>query len=217
MMPPTVRNDCRPSLESAIRHETGHALAAASLGYRIHFLIYGRWTDEFPYGWVGYDGPAPGDRALIWSAGVIAQFLHRFGANASKKEFIRWVDSRDVEALAGINDWINILGKKAHLDVLLTEAALPYFDQTVSLLMPLLHEVEELTGLLRAHPPGFGPYAFDKARKGERISSCDRVLDTVPLLIAHVRNAKARPKHSDLVMRMLASILTKKDALVRSP
>jgi hypothetical protein len=162
-------------IAAVVRHEAGHAIAAYQCGGRASRIVFGTTPRGHHYGRASWEVPPDEHRyLLVLSAGPLALFLHDRPSAQSFRDFLEWVATEDghLKAISGASDWIEIL-RRTHqpkgygIDDFLGRAVEPYFTETWQLLDHSRHQLDGLTDLLLAHPPGLGPRALKRFFAGK--------------------------------------------------
>lgn len=186
-----------PTIDDVLRHEVGHAVMAARLGYRLEFLVFGMLSIGFPYGWAKYEPGQHDDHDIaILSAGTLALYFHDVPGEPSLRTFLNWLGQNEYRAAGGIADWKKILKLagmpiESNLPYYVQNAIVPYFEDTARALYSVLNDIDELTDFARINSPGLGPRALQRHFSGAKVSVLDRWLDRNVVSWAN-RQAKAR-------------------------
>lgn len=171
-------------LEVVARHEAGHAVMAHRCGGSVRRIVLGRRNVGDNYGHAFWTIPDSHRYLLVLTAGSLALFMdacpraHRFAA------FRHWAetDNGRLLAISGGGDWIEILRRTGEpeaygLDDFLERAVRPYFDEAIEALSGARDQLDDLTTLLLAHPPGLGPLALKRFFAGKPQSLWAQRLD----------------------------------------
>ena len=138
-------------------------------------------------------------RLLVLSGGVLALFLHHHATGAAFEEFCDWISDPGgyVLAASGAGDWADILALTHQpegygMDDLVERAVRPYFDEAVGLLAGSTHQLDALTELVVAQPPGVGRRSLRRFFAGRPRSRWADRLDRPSVLWAARAELRAR-------------------------
>ena len=193
-------------LELIARHEVGHAVMAVQCGGYATRIILGRTLSGNPFGracW--FIPPRIESRLLVLSGGALALYLHCRRSGPTFSDFYDWASMLEGNLLAGsgVKDWEEILWRteqpKGHgMEDLVQRAVRPYFDEAIELLMKASDQLDGLTELVVAQPPGLGRRALERFFAGRPRSRWAERLDRPTVLWAAYaeRRARTRPPNS---------------------
>jgi hypothetical protein len=186
-------------IAAVVRHEAGHAIAAYRCGGRASRIVFGTTLRGHHYGRASWEVP-PDEHLylLVLSAGPVALFLHDRPSGRSFHDFLEWVATEEghFKAISGASDWIEILRRthqpKGHgIDDFLERAVKPYFTETWQLLDRSRHQLDGLTDLLLAHPPGLGPRALKRFFAGKSPNLWATRIDRMGVRLASAAEKRA--------------------------
>ncbi len=186
-------------LETVARHEVGHAVMTHRCGGVVRRIILGHTASGEHFGRTFWTLPAtpPDQRALVLSGGVLALYLHQRPSGSTFADFRDWTISLDghVMSASGVGDWSEILRLTNQpdgygMEDFLERAARPYFDEAIGLLAKAADQLDSLTELLVAQPPGIGRRALKRFFAGRPRSRWAERLDRPGVLWA--ANAERR-------------------------
>ncbi|MGH8201641.1 MAG: hypothetical protein ACREVO_14985 [Steroidobacteraceae bacterium] len=184
------------------RHEAGHAIAACRCGGRAGRIVFGTTASGHPYGRAFWEIP-PDDHKylLVLSAGPVALFLHDRPSGRTFWDFLAWVATEDgyLRAISGASDWSEILRRTGQpkgygIHDFLERAVQPYFEETCQLLANSRDQLDALTSLLLAHPPGLGPRALKRFFAGKPSSLWATRIDRIGVRWASAAEKRAADK-----------------------
>jgi hypothetical protein len=189
-------------LEIVARHEVGHAVMAVQCGGSVKRIILGQTASGEPFGRASWMIPSnPHKRLLVLSGGVLALFLHHHTSGATFEDFCDWISDPGgyVLAASGAGDWADILAltdqpKGFGIEDLLDRAVRPYFSEAISLLAGATHQLDELTELVVAQPPGIGRRTLRRFFAGRPQSRWADRLDRPGVLWAARAELRARDR-----------------------
>lgn len=161
--------------EVVVRHEAGHAVMAHRCGGFVKRIVFGRRASGENYGRAFWAVPDRDQYVLVLTGGVLALFLHDRPAETAYRSFIEWVSTPRgyLMAVSGAGDWSEILrftGQASGygMEDFLERALRPYFDEAVRRLAGARDQLDELTELVLAQPPGVGPRSLRRFFAGDR-------------------------------------------------
>jgi type IV secretory system conjugative DNA transfer VirD4/TraG family protein len=162
-------------LESVVRHEAGHSVMAHCCGGSVQRVIFGRKIFGGNYGRSFWAVPDLDKYLLVLSAGVLALYLHERPSGTAFQSFIEWVSTTDgyILAISGASDWSEILRLTEQprgygMDDFLERAVRPYCDEAVGLLANARDQLDGLTEVILAQPPGLGHRSLKRFFAGNR-------------------------------------------------
>ena len=170
--------------ETVVRHEVGHAVMAHRCGGFVKRIVFGRKASGENYGRAFWAVPDRDQYVLVLTGGVLALFLHDRPAETAYRAFIEWASTPRgyLMAVSGAGDWSEILrctGQPSGygMEDFLERALRPYFDEAARRLAAAGEQLDELTALVLAQPPGIGPWSLKRFFAGDRPSRMAEWMD----------------------------------------
>jgi hypothetical protein len=171
-------------LDIVARHEAGHAVMAHCCGGYVKRILLGTTASGEHFGRAFWAVPSIDEYLLVLSGGALALYLHERPSEPTFEDFCAWVSTLDgqVKAVSGISDWSEILRRTDQpdgfgIEDFLDRAVRPYFDKAIAKLAKASDQLDGLTELVLAQPPGIGRRSLQRFFAGRPPSRWAERLD----------------------------------------